>query len=363
MQAMEQKAVEQELQNQLCKAAKNGNHQDIPFLIEAGADVNHRDKDGYTALIQAVTWNKLECVHALIEAKAELNHQSETGWTALKWAIVKGHLECALSLIAAGADVNLANGNGSTPLQSAADEGYLKTVQALCNAKADVNTANNVGETPLIIAVERMHPDCARVLISVKANVNHATNLNRWGRTSGETALIKAVRGNFLDIARALLFARADVNHPNTSRTALSVALEKMNLPCATALLDAKANVIRADNFGNSPLQIAAGVLRGVRGQLNETKSRIEICELIVERMLWTPNEAQIMSIQALIKRLKKMQGYCSDIRTSVLRAFHANEIYLYNRRNFARSVGGQAVATLPEGPVKTALLNKYSPT
>ncbi|MCR4735077.1 MAG: ankyrin repeat domain-containing protein [Treponema sp.] len=68
----------------LMKAAKAGNDWQVKALIEAGADVNLQDKDGWTALMYAVRYQEgLECVQLLIDAGAEIKVKNNYGSSAL----------------------------------------------------------------------------------------------------------------------------------------------------------------------------------------------------------------------------------------------------------------------------------------
>ena len=53
-------------------------------LIEAGANVNFRNKDGSTALITAAFFGRIEIVKALLEAGADKDIRNKDGGTALE---------------------------------------------------------------------------------------------------------------------------------------------------------------------------------------------------------------------------------------------------------------------------------------
>ena len=52
-------------------------------LIDAGADVNAKEEDGWTALMWASRYGRTETVNLLIDAGADINIKNELGWTAL----------------------------------------------------------------------------------------------------------------------------------------------------------------------------------------------------------------------------------------------------------------------------------------
>ena len=68
------------------------------------------------SLLDAARNGDTEAVKALIDAGAGLNAKDEDGWTALIWASEEGHTEIAKELISAGADVNAQDKDGRTVL-------------------------------------------------------------------------------------------------------------------------------------------------------------------------------------------------------------------------------------------------------
>ncbi len=68
----------------LMRAAKSGNEWQLKRLLEAGADVNLTDKDGWSALMYAVRYNEgLECTEILVDAGADIKIKNKYGSTAL----------------------------------------------------------------------------------------------------------------------------------------------------------------------------------------------------------------------------------------------------------------------------------------
>ena len=84
-------------------ASDNGHTETVKLLIDAGADVNIKNKYGRTALMWASRCNRKETVKLLIDAGADVNAKDEDGWTALIWASRCGHAETVKLLIDAGA--------------------------------------------------------------------------------------------------------------------------------------------------------------------------------------------------------------------------------------------------------------------
>ena len=86
---------------------------DIEFAINGGANVNFRDKSGWTPLMYAVRSGCLESVDKLIKAKANVDSQDEEGLNALMIASNGGYQEIIQTLVDEGrADVNLCDDRG-----------------------------------------------------------------------------------------------------------------------------------------------------------------------------------------------------------------------------------------------------------
>ncbi len=99
--------------------AAAGNLTAIRQALDAGGDVNARDKDGATALHCAVEKDHAAVVNLLIERGANVNARRRDGATPLHLAARNRGETIAWSLLAAGADRDLADGAGLRPMDVA----------------------------------------------------------------------------------------------------------------------------------------------------------------------------------------------------------------------------------------------------
>jgi uncharacterized protein len=108
----------------------------VKLTTKAGADPRITNRYGGTALIPAAERGHVEVVNYLLEnTSVDVNHINRFGWTALLEAIVLSdggarHQEFVAALIRHGADVNLPDRSGRTPLDHARERGYGR-IQAL----------------------------------------------------------------------------------------------------------------------------------------------------------------------------------------------------------------------------------------
>jgi ankyrin repeat protein len=84
---------------------------------------------GGTALIPACHYGHVEVVYRLLKTKIDVNHVNRLGWTALLEAVILGdggppYIEIVDALLAAGADRQLADREGLRPLDHARRRGF-----------------------------------------------------------------------------------------------------------------------------------------------------------------------------------------------------------------------------------------------
>jgi uncharacterized protein len=103
----------------LHEAALNGNLEAIQKHIAAGFDLDEKAPDtGASPLITAAAFGQTEIVKALLEGGADVNFKNKDGSTALHTAAFLCYPEIVEILLDKGADKNSKNKTGSTALDS-----------------------------------------------------------------------------------------------------------------------------------------------------------------------------------------------------------------------------------------------------
>jgi ankyrin repeat protein len=209
-------------------AAHDGNSQTVKLLIDKGADVLVRDHsvDGSrsrkfesSALLDATDANDTASVRLLIEKGADVNAKNLIGDTPLMNAAGHGNLEVMKILLAKGADVNAVDAaeglrvkNGPialgsyTPLLFAVTYGGEDAVKLLLEAGAKVNVQDARGMTPLMMAIatDRVNVRVVRLLLDKGANLKIKSK-------DGETAVDWANKFNYPPVLDALGIDRKQV--------------------------------------------------------------------------------------------------------------------------------------------------------
>ena len=136
------------------------------LLMEAGADVNIVDSEGFSAFIWASEHGYSECVDFLIKQGVDVNRRVRLGMTGLIRAAENGRIDCVNTLIEAGADVNMADSLSRTPLIAAGISESVRCIKSILRAGALVNQHDNVGNNAITpLAARKASRNCAIVLL------------------------------------------------------------------------------------------------------------------------------------------------------------------------------------------------------
>lgn len=136
-------------------AARRGDVVGLQAALAAGVPVDAANDKGFTALVLAGYDNHLEATRFLLDQGANPDHRDASGNTALMGIGFKGYADIARLLIERGANPNLRNGGGSTALMFAAMFGRHEMLQLLLDAGADKSFQDGRGFTALQLAGQK----------------------------------------------------------------------------------------------------------------------------------------------------------------------------------------------------------------
>lgn len=274
----------------LTLACAGGHEELVSLLLSRGANIEHRDKKGFTPLMLAATAGHAGVVEILLNHGADIEAQSErTKDTALSLACSGGRIEVVDILLARGANKEHRNVSDYTPLSLAASGGYTNIIKLLLNHGAEINsrTGSKLGISPLMLAAMNGHTQAVKLLLDMGSDINAQIETNRntaltlacfQGRhevvsllldrkanvehraKTGLTPLMEAASGGYVEVGRVLLDKGADVNAPpvpSSRDTALTIAADKGHYRFVELLIQRDAIIDAKNKKGNSPLWLS----------------------------------------------------------------------------------------------------------
>ncbi|MEW6110274.1 MAG: ankyrin repeat domain-containing protein [Nitrospirota bacterium] len=124
------------LEKQFGRAVAAGDIENVGTLLDQGADVNAKNKEGETPLMVAALERRLEMVKFLLDRGADINLKDNVGATALIYSAMEGSVEIMKLLLDRGADPDAKTDDGLTALSISDLKGNREAVELLHRAKA-----------------------------------------------------------------------------------------------------------------------------------------------------------------------------------------------------------------------------------
>ena len=226
-------------------------------LIENGAIVNATDKDGWTPLHEALSWNQIGVAKLLIENGADVNAKDGDGRTPLHWALSWNQIGVAKLLIENGADVNAKDKNGWTPLHWASRWKQIGIAKLLIENGVDPFIKNKDGQTPL----DSCNNDTIREMLE--------KYMNEYNQTIDETKnneysifnnnLLDAVfNSDLIEVKKCVFSGKYNIDvQDDKGYTPLMYAIMDHNFDIVEFLVDHGADINLCNFKGQSPLKIA----------------------------------------------------------------------------------------------------------
>ncbi len=124
-----------------------------------------RDKKPTKSIHQAVVDGDIDQVQQLLSQGADINSRNRMGWSLLRTAIQNRQQAVVELLIAKGANVTAKDNSGQTPLLVAVNTGQKDTAELLITKGADVNVMGSQGDNALSLAKKRRHTEIVELLL------------------------------------------------------------------------------------------------------------------------------------------------------------------------------------------------------
>ncbi len=217
------------------QSAEKGDLKAIQLFLNAGIDGNAQSATGFTALMAASKFGRVEVVNKLLDAKVDVDAQGKQGVTALMLAAENSQVEIVKLLLKKNADPNIEDQTGWTALMKAVYQGSAGCVEALAvRSRQEINRA-------LLVSALIGHQEIAKILLDNGAEVDTRAD-------DGRTPLMLAAGKGDNDFVAFLLKAGADPTL--TDKTGAT----------ASSLAEAKGHKEVEDHLQQAPMPPGAGV-------------------------------------------------------------------------------------------------------
>ncbi|XP_061773187.1 protein phosphatase 1 regulatory subunit 12A isoform X3 [Nerophis ophidion] len=282
-------------------ACSAGDREEVAALLRQGADINHANIDGLTALHQACIDENAEMVQFLVESGSNVNIGDNEGWNPLHAAASCGFIPIAKYLIEHGAHVGAVNSEGDLPLDVATEDAMERMLKSEIKKQGiDVDLARkeeerimlqdamavhegggtltphpNTKATALHVAAAKGYIEVLKVLLQCAVDVD-SRDIDGW------TPLHAGAHWGQKEVCTLLADHMCDMTAiNNVGQTPLDVADE--NLVDALEELQKKQNALRTEKEKQTPvietsLQIATVPVRTRRTSISRMSSREKIC-------------------------------------------------------------------------------------
>jgi ankyrin repeat protein len=261
----------------LYEAAEAGDIEQVKLLISKGADVNAKNRIGYTPLHHAASGGHSDVVKLLLDCGADINAKGTNQRTPLHYAAEYGDEKTIELLLSKGADINAKDSRNATPLcvaMTSLSDGRREIVDFLVSKGAkvpdfhlasyrgdiailnkrlqdgvDINSQEDTGSTPLHFAANSGRKEVVEFLIGKGAQVDAKDIISM-------TPLYYAAMHNDRDIVDLLLAKGADINAKDEGGdyTLLYYAIWEDKIKPVELLIEKGAEVNIKASDGYSPL-------------------------------------------------------------------------------------------------------------
>jgi uncharacterized protein len=252
----------------------------IQQLVDGGADINARNKEGVTPLILAIEKKNLDHIKFYADNGADINSEDKNGRTPLTLALKTDNL---LESIVNKNNVLFHDSAGNTPLHVAIlNDSSLEKIQYILSMMSDVNARNSDGNTALYLAVVKNRQKLGELLLAKNADIFSANNQNysplrlalKTGGTvqdwlitsqtikatdgSGNTALHYAAEWEMKDAVASLLEKGANPSAANANgETPIFNGVKTNDTALISQMVAGGCSLQVRDHLGSTPLHVA----------------------------------------------------------------------------------------------------------
>lgn len=248
----------------LCLASKYGNLEIVKYLLEKGADIEAKDKNGMSPLILASKNGNLEIVKYLFEKGVNVEAIDKEERTCLMIASIKGHLNIVEFLLEKGADIEAKNKKGETALIKASLAGHLDIAEFLLNCYSNEKIRKLKMYSIMISALEYDNKELVKYLLDNETaidvlNENIINKISKLLFNLDVKNIYESIKYGSLEILNLLMKNGINIEFPNEeNETPLIYASKIGSLEIVKLLLNNGANIEAKNKLDRTSLMEAS---------------------------------------------------------------------------------------------------------
>ncbi|KAJ4937492.1 hypothetical protein JOQ06_002127 [Pogonophryne albipinna] len=255
-------------------ACSAGDREEVAVLLRQGADINHANIDGLTALHQACIDENAEMVQFLVESGSDVNRGDNEGWTPLHAAASCGFIQITKYLIEHGAQVGAVNSEGELPLDVATEDAMERLLKGEIKKQA--------------IDVDQARKEEERVMLQDAMAVQAGSGTLTPHPNTKATALHVAAAKGYIEVLKVLLKCDVDVDSRDIDGwTPLHAGSHWGKEEVCSLLADNMCDMGAVNNVGQTPLDVAhenlADTLEELQKKQNALRSEKEKQTPVIE--------------------------------------------------------------------------------
>ncbi|XP_071261305.1 protein phosphatase 1 regulatory subunit 12A-like isoform X2 [Salvelinus alpinus] len=243
-------------------ACSAGDREEVALLLRQGADINHANIDGLTALHQACIDENAEMVQFLVESGSDVNRGDNEGWTPLHAAASCGFIQITKYLIEHGARVGAVNSEGELPLDVATEDAMERLLKGEIRKQGvDVDLARREEE---------------RVMLADANEVLAGSGMLTPHPNTKATALHVAAAKGYIEVMKVLLQCGLDLDSGDVDGwTALHAAAHWGQQEVCSLLADNMCDMAALNNVGQTPIEVADDTLVDTLEELTKKQNAL----------------------------------------------------------------------------------------
>jgi ankyrin repeat protein len=138
----------------LIAACQKNDSVEVEKLLKEGISVNEIDSNRRSAIFHCIDHEDLSCLNLLIDAKADLNLKDKDGYSCLHLATINGNMKILEKLHKSNADINVFDGEMHTLVHWAVVCGHANILEYLLHQRCNSETPDIHGAFPLHYAAQ-----------------------------------------------------------------------------------------------------------------------------------------------------------------------------------------------------------------